>query len=174
MTRRATSRASSLRRSGRLLQVRHEHPVNLLASRVVLGPKDRRRVIRGQHLRRPRALDELPALFQQPEARAEQSLRRRGPQADEDIGLDDLQLLEEPWTARLDLAARRRLVNAPLGRALELEMFDRVGDVNLLARMPDLRKGFVEHGASRSDEGLALQVLLISRNLADEDQLRPG
>src|SRR5262249_32428825 len=119
-----------------------------------------------------RALDELAPLLEEPEAGTQHGFRRRRPEADEDLGPDHVELLEEPRPARLHLAARRRLVDAPLGRSLELEVLDRVGHEDVPASDLRSRERLVQQRSGRADERMALPVLLVARLLADEDE--PG
>jgi hypothetical protein len=51
-------------------------------------------------------------------------------------------------------------------------MLDSVGDINLVERELGLSQGGIEDPAGRTHEGMALQVLLVTRLLADEHE--PG
>src|SRR6185369_10029109 len=73
---------------------------------------------------------------------------------------------------RCRLLLRRRLVDATLAAQLELEVLDRVGDVDLAARDAELLERAGEKLPGRTDEGTALQILLVARLLAHEHQ--PG
>jgi hypothetical protein len=94
------------------------------------------------------------------------------PQRHDDGRLDVRQFLVEPVVAGLDLALRRGLVQAPLAARLPLEMLDGVGDVDGVAVDAGLGADTVEQLAGRPDEGLAGQVFLVARLLADEHDLR--
>ncbi len=74
----------------------------------------------------------------------------------------------EPPAAGGDLAAVRGLVQAALAAGLVLEVLHGVGHVGLAPLDPSLGQGPVQHPAGRTDEGLARQVLLVARLLADE------
>ncbi len=75
-------------------------------------------------VRRPRACVIAHRLAEQPACRA----RAEG---EHDLGLDDLELAVEPEAAGVDLPGGRRLVQPPLAAPDELEVLDRVGDVDL-------------------------------------------
>ena len=89
-------------------------------------------------------------------------------QGDHDRRADERDLLLEVGAAGLDLAGSRIPV---LGGAA----LDHVGDVALGPCDPDLLEHeAVEEFARAPDEGLALQVFLVTRALADEEEGRPG
>ena len=72
----------------------------------------------------------------------------------------------------LDLAGGRLGMDAAVAALLEFEVLHRVGEVGLLAVDPGLPERPVEKLAGRTDEGAALQILLIARLFADEDDAR--
>jgi hypothetical protein len=57
------------------------------------------------------------------------------------------------------------------GRQVPRRAAQDVRDVDLRAQEPDRAEQLVEEPAGRADEGLALQVLVAARRLADEEQL---
>src|SRR3546814_2321622 len=59
-------------------------------------------------------------------------------------------------------------MEAPLAALRELEMLDRVGDVDLAAFDSGLVEHAIEHPPRRADEGATGQILLIARLLADQ------
>src|SRR3546814_4963003 len=59
-------------------------------------------------------------------------------------------------------------MEAPLAALRELEMLDRVGDVDLAAFDSGLVERAIEHPPRRADEGATGQILLIARLLADQ------
>ena len=73
-----------------------------------------------------------PRIFVTGDRLAEQRLRGRRAERDDQVGLDQRELLVEPPAAGLDLAGIRLRVDAALAARLELEMLDRIGDVDLL------------------------------------------
>ncbi|MGI9030383.1 MAG: hypothetical protein ACR2HP_10430, partial [Ilumatobacteraceae bacterium] len=69
-----------------------------------------------------------------------------------------------------DLGRGRPLVDAPFAAQLELEVLDGVGRVHVLALDAGVTQATPQHPAGRSDERVALVVLLITRLLADQHQ----
>ena len=134
--------------------------------------QDEGRVDRDEHLQPVLALDRLAAHPRHGDRLAEQRLRGGCAERDDEVGLDDRQLLVEPPAAGLHLAGIGLGMDAPLAARLELEMLDRVGDVDLEPIDIGLVEYLVEHLAGRPDEGLAGDILLVARLLADEDDPR--
>ena len=64
-------------------------------------------------------------------------------------------------------------MDAPLSARLPLEVLDRIGEVDGIARDAGISERLVEECACRADERLALTIFLITRLLADEQHLRP-
>src|SRR5215813_14243495 len=130
---------------------------------------------RGQHAGRQRRGDPLAAAHGDPEALAEQRLRRGGAEADQDPGLDALQLGLQPGAAGLDLDLVRLAVNAALPRpALPLEVLHHVGDVGPTAVDSRRLQGLVEQLSRRADEGMSLPVLAVAGLLPHQHQLCAG
>src|SRR6266542_562385 len=130
---------SSSLRSGRELggdelQVGQEKAVEALLRRPIFRPKDGGGMEGRQELRRPGGLQDPAALLHQAEIGTQERLRRGRAQAEEDLGPGDGQLRFEPGTAGADLDGSGCLVDAAFGSADELEVFDDVGDVDVLAR----------------------------------------
>ena len=97
--------------------------------------------MRGRHdVRREIGANQFPAIPGHPEILAQQSLRRTGPKADENLRLHNFQLRIEPRTARFDFRMARLLVNAPLAalRSFPLEVLHNIRDVYLRAVDPHL------------------------------------
>src|SRR5262245_59092433 len=86
--------------------------------------------------------------------------------------LDDRALLDEPPLAAVDLVGVRTLVQTPLAAHLVLEVLDRVGHENVVARDAGLFQRLVQDAAGRSHERLAGEILLIAGLLADQHQVR--
>src|SRR5687768_7516137 len=118
------------------------------------------------------ARKDLTALLHQLELRTEHGLRGGGAEADDDGRVDGAQLRFEPRATRLDLGRARLLVDPPLPPRLPLEVFDGVGDIDLIARNTGIRERLVEHRAGRSDKGLSLPIFLVARLLADKHHAR--
>ena len=74
----------------------------------------------------------------------------------------------DPPPARFDLAGLRLVVDAPFAALDELEMLDRIGDVDRRAVDPGLLERDVEQLPGRADERPSGEVLLVTRLLADE------
>ena len=96
---------------------------------------------------------------------------RRGAERDRQVRPQHRELLLEPAVAGVDLADARLLVDAPLAARLEFEVLDRIGDIGALAVDAGIGQRPVEHRAGRPDEGLAREILLVARLLADEDEV---
>src|SRR5438067_2064459 len=97
---------------------------------------------------------------------------RRCTQCDDDARTNGADLALQPFVAGGHLALRRRLVNAPLTARLPAEMLDRVGQIEIGGRDAGLAKHVAQQLAGRTDEGLALLILLVARLLADQHQPR--
>src|SRR5436305_4679452 len=138
-----------------------------VARLVVALTQDRRGVRGGGDERRQLGLDRHAAVVAELELRAEQGLARGRPEQQKDLGLDLPELLPQPRVARVDLEALRRGVHAPLAALLELEVLDRVGDVDVGAVDPNGLEAAVELAPGGPDERPPLPVLAIARLLAD-------
>src|SRR3546814_5157076 len=82
---------------------------------------------------------------------------------DRHVGFDQHDLALDPPAASLDLAGIGLRMEAPLAALRELEMLDRVGDVDLAAFDSGLVERAIEHPPRRADEGATGQILLIAR-----------
>src|SRR5215813_12218531 len=91
-------------------------------------------MVRRDGLWSPARLRKAAAVLRDPELVAEDRLRGGGAEAHEHVRFDQSQLRFEPRAAGVELRGPRRLVDAALAALLELEVLDRVGDVELLAR----------------------------------------
>src|SRR5438128_9105646 len=90
-------------------------------------------MVGGDRLGRPARRREVSAILRDPERVAEDRAGRRGAEADENLGLDQGQLGVEPRTTSLELVRPWRLMDSALAALLELEVLDRVGDIERLA-----------------------------------------
>ena len=122
----------------------------------------------GDDVRESLAALDLAALLRDAKAQAEKHLGGGRAEGDDDRGMDRLHLAFEPLVARLDLALRRRLVQAPLAPGLPLEVLHRVRDVRLRAIDSGLVHGLVQDAAGGPHERVALPVLDVAGLLADE------
>src|SRR5437762_6366071 len=105
---------------------------------------------------------------------AAQSTRRRGAKRHDERRPDEVDFGLEPPAAGLNLAAVGPLMQALLAARLEFEMLDRIGDIGLAAIDAGIGQGAVEDFSRRPDKGLALEIFLVTRLLADKDDRRLG
>src|SRR5947199_2336107 len=131
-------------------------------------------MVGGDRLGRPARRREVAAILRDPERVAEDRAGRRGAEADENLRLDQGQLGVEPRTTSLELVRPWRLMDSALAALLELEVLDRVGDVELLALETRFGQRLVKHLAGRTDEWRALPIFLIPRLFSDEHDPRGG
>ena len=127
-------------------------------------------MMRGDHPFGWRAGEQLASLLRDAEVLADESLGGGGAEADDDPRLDHLELCLQPGMAGLNLAGRRFRVESAFAAHLDAEVFHRVRDVNCAAIDAGRFERLVQKPTGRTDEGAALQVLLISRSLAHENQ----
>ena len=89
-------------------------------------------------------------------------------------GSHRLDLALQPGLAGEHLLVVGLLVDAALAAQLELEVLDRIGDVDAAAIDAGLDQRAVEQLAGGADERPSLPVLLVTRLLADEHHRRIG
>src|SRR5690606_12336879 len=165
---------SAPRRLGGDLEVGHERLVGLV---LVVCPQHRGRMNGGDHAvrrRRPQVgllttvrevgtRQRLPPLLGHPERRAQDRLRRGGPETDEHPRPQQLELGEQPRPTCDDLGSVRPLVDPPLAAYLAvLEVLDRVRPVRARWVDPRVGEGPFHQPTGRPDERLALPVLLVA------------
>src|SRR5262249_48718637 len=141
-----------------LPQILDQLLIGLLALVVIDHAQQRRGMTRhddGIVVRRPQP---LPATLQHTRLRTDDGEQRGGAEADDDPRLDDLAFRVEPGMAGARLTDGRLLVNAPLAALLELEVLDRVGDVDARAIDAGIRERAIEQLPSRADERPALPI----------------
>src|SRR6266705_6694260 len=155
-------------------EVLDQHPVEARLLRLVLAAQHGGGMKRGDRLLRPARGEEPAAVPEQAEIGGDDRARRRRAEADEHLGLDRRDLGLHPGAAGRQLAQARRLVDAALAALDELEVLDRVRDVEPLPVQAHLDQRAVEHLARRADERRALQILLVAWLLADEDDAGIG
>src|SRR2546427_10786776 len=155
-------------------EVLDQHPVEVPLLRPVLAAQHGGGMKRGDRLLRPARGKEPAAVPEQAEIGGDDRARRRRAEADEHLGLDRRDLGLHPGAAGRELAQTRRLVDAALAALDELEVLDRVRDIEPLPVQPHLDQRAVEYLARRADERRALQILLIAGLLADEDDAGIG
>src|SRR5688500_17015420 len=113
-----------------------------------------------------------PALLHQAELRAEHVACGDRAEADDDVGTDAREIAFQPEPARALLGRIRAAVQARLAAALELEMLDRIGDVDAAAVDAEFLQRAVEQLAGGTDEGMAAEVFLVAGLLADDEDAR--
>src|SRR4029078_8570705 len=100
-----------------------------------------------------------------PLGHAENGLGRSAAEQDQDLRREQLDLPGKEWRTGLDLFGCRRAVagGTPI---------DGVGDVDMLLGKPDRLQHAVEQLPGASDEGLAAEVFVTARRLADQHDAR--
>jgi hypothetical protein len=126
--------------------------------------RERARAI-GQHL--PGA-----ALLHQLEPGAEHVARGDRAQAHHDVGADAGKLAFQPDPAGGLFRRVRAAMQPHLAAALELEVLDRVGDVEAAAVDPQFLQRAIEQLAGRADERASAEVLGVARLLAHHEHAR--
>ena len=164
--------------SGHLSKMGHRAPQvgdKLFSHAVAVGffgrAENCRGVIGGHQGRCPGAFEQFAAAGGDAEFWAEQRLSGGGAEADDQLRLNDGDLGFEPRPAGDDFRSGRVLVQATLAALFEFEMLDGVGHVDFAAVEARGGKRFVEQASGRPDERPPLQIFLIARHLADEDDL---
>ena len=123
---------------------------------------------------RPAGVDWNSSALCDAEGWAQQCLGRGGAEANNDPRLDQAQLILEPWKTGAHFADVRRLVQAAFGPcvARPLEVFYRVGDVDIVAVDARGVERVIEETTGRSHKGPALLVFLIAGLLTHHDDAR--
>src|SRR5262249_5808222 len=116
--------------------------------------------------------DELAALLGDAEALAQERLRRRRAQANQDDRCDDAELGVEPQSTGVDLHRVRLLVDAPLPPRLPLEVLDDVGHVHEPPVDAGLQARRVEELAGGADERSPDEIFVVPGLLADHHDAR--
>ena len=119
--------------AGEFFEVLYKTTV-LKASRFVIRRSQNRRWMDGgHHVRSKRGFNELSALFRYAKFWAEQGLSGGGPERHDHLRLDELDFSLEPGTASKNFLRVRFFVDAAFASRLPLEMFYRVGHIDLAA-----------------------------------------
>ena len=129
---------------------------------------------RGNGDGRPTRVDGNAPILHDAEARTQQRFRRRGAEAQNHLGLDELELILEPRKTGSHFAGTRGLVQPALGAgvARPLEVLDGIGDVDIVAVDSRDVECVIEQTARGTNEGSSLLVLLIARLLTNSDDAR--
>lgn len=129
---------------------------------------------RDERVLRPFAHHEFSTFSHDFDNATEDCPRRRRAEAHQNPRADEPQFLLPPRTACGDLRLVWLFVQPALSTRLPLEMFHRVRDVAFRTIDAGIGKCAVEQFSSRADEWPAVAVFLISRLLAEKDDLRGG
>jgi hypothetical protein len=108
------------------------------------------------------------AFLRQTKLASEKRLRRRGPQANDNLGLDQFHFRLQPRLAGAHFSRARLLMQPSLAAFFEFEMFNGVGHINARTLDGCVGESPVEDSAGGSDKRMALQILFIARLLADQ------
>ena len=123
-------------------------------------------------LRPSRAAQPLAALARSPIPAADQRARRGGAERDQRAGSTSSISLSSQCRQAATSLLRRRLVDAALAAQLELEVLDRVGDVDASRGRCRSRRARGRTADRPGRRRGARQVFLVARLLADEHQAR--
>jgi len=129
---------------------------------------------RGDGDERPVRVNGNSATLHDAEGWAQERLRRRRAEANDDLRLDQVQLILEPRKTSAHFADVRRLVQSALRPrvARPLKVLHRVGDVDIVAVDARGVERMIEQTTGGSHKGPALLVLLIAGLLAHDDDAR--
>jgi hypothetical protein len=90
-----------------------------------------------------------------------ESQNGRGSKRDHKLCLHKSELLVQPPSIVLDLTRCRFLMDAPFPALLKFEVFDGIGNIDLLAVDAGVGHSLIKQLAGGADERLALSVLLV-------------
>lgn len=164
----------TMRKFCRFSQIFDEIGESLLAALLIGHAQDGRGMKRHHSLHAVEKIQPLPALAAERQSFAGKRMSRGRPQGDDENRLNNRHLALEPPAALLDLIAIRPLMQPPFAPRLVFEMLDRIGDIDRTPIEACFHKCAIEHGAGRPDKGMALNVFLIARLFADENERRRG
>src|SRR5665213_261427 len=123
------------------------------------------------HVWRPRMLKWNAAFLRQPKLTPEKGLRRRGPKANDNLGLDQFHFRLQPGPAGAHFSHAWLLMQPPLPAFFEFEMFDHVRHINFRTLDGRICESPVEDSPRESDKRMALDILFIPGLLADQRQV---
>ena len=121
---------------------------------------------------RPFRFHRHAAFLHHAERGAQKGLRGRGAKAEDDARANDRDFIGEPREAGVNFGAVWRLVNTTfrLCFARPLEVFNRVGDVDIVAIDARRFERAIEKPARGPDEWTTGAILCVSRLFADDEQ----
>jgi len=118
---------------------------------------------------------EFSAMLGELEGFSEEGLGGRGSEADDDLGLKQLEFFKKPGTTGDDFGPAWFGVEPLFAAAfLPFEVLDGVGDVDGCAVDFGGNEGFIEDPSGGADEGFAGTVFLVAGLFADEDDFGGG
>ena len=120
---------------------------------------------------RPLGFHRHAAFLHHAERCTQEGLRGRGAKAEDDARSNDRDLVGEPREAGANFGAVWRFVDAPLRLrfARPFEVFDRVGDVDVVAIDARRVERAIEEPARGSDERATGAIFCVSRLLPDDE-----
>jgi hypothetical protein len=143
---------------------------------IVVGSstKNRRGMQRGKHRRQINDMLDHAVALPNSELRSKKSLSGDRAEADDQIRSYGLKFRVEPRPACMNLLHTRLFVKTQFAPGLPAKVFHRIGDVNQAPIDRSLFQTPIEKSAGRTDERLALAILLVSRLFADHHHRNLG
>jgi len=171
-------RTRALEQRGDFFQVTNDGLALLLAFVAVGCAQNRRRMRRGDDVRRKVRFDRSSPVAGDPKIPAEKRLSCARAKTHQHVRLHDFQFGVEPRTAGLDFRLSRLLVNPALAalRCCPLEVLHYIRHVNFGAIDACFGEHFVQQSSCGADERVTCLVLLIARLFPDKHDagaLRP-
>ncbi len=122
---------------------------------------------RRNHVRRPPMFERYTALLGNPEGASKDRLTSGSSQTHNHPGRDQFHFGFEPGPAGANLRAEGFLMQASFPSLFELEMLDHIRQINFAPVNGTILKRPIQHSSCRPHERMSLDVLFISRLLAD-------
>lgn len=126
----------------------------------------------GEKFFAPGRVEKLPPLPGDEEVFPPQGLGGSRAEGDDQFRSQDSKLGLKPWATGGDFAGIRLLVEAALSGRLPLEMLHCIGDVGFPSIEAGGFENTIEESSRRTDKGFSFDVFPVSRNFADQDDLR--
>jgi hypothetical protein len=160
--------------SRRNLEIRDERGERRIPFVRVAHPQNRRRMHCHQSVVISKQRHDFSPHAMQCGRPACQGMRRRRAQRDDQAGSNDRDLAVEPPAALPHFILIGPFMQPTLAARFVFEMFDRVGDVDLVAVETGFIQGAIEHTPGRPDKRMALPIFLITRLFADKHEVGTG
>jgi hypothetical protein len=126
----------------------------------------------GERVRGPWVFERDPALLRQAERAAKNCLRGGGAQTHQHLRFHELNLGLEPGTAGGDFGHARLFVQPALAALFKFEVLHGIRDIHMVPAHSGIDKSAVQYAAGRSDERMPLDIFVVPRLFADEEQSR--